>query len=225
MTAKSLSGAIAMMAVAGAAAADPCVGPTFDRPLPGALDVKTFVSDVPSAQYPAFWQQGTLDGYRYVVFANLEGTLRSNNPLEEWGVTITCDAAAGACETTTSFTVPDAASAVTDRLAQCLLGAAPVSEPEPATEPEPIAEPETVAQAISAPEPAPCGLALVTEENDIATLQRLLTLAGQDPGPVDGFLGQQTFTAMNAFVPNADWGTSITDTIAVVDAFLCQPSD
>ncbi len=227
MITKGLSCAIALMGLASSATAAPCVGATFDAPLPGALDVKTFISDVPSAQYPAFWQQGTLNGFRYVIYANLEGSLRSTNPHEDWGLALRCDAAAQTCETTPQGTPPEAARTATDTVARCLLGQEPVQEP--AEEPTPAPAPEPVTAAAPAPQiedtppaPAPCGRALVTEDNDIATLQRLLTMAGQNPGPVDGFLGQQTFTAMQAFVPNAGWSTSVPDTIALVDAFLCQ---
>lgn len=45
-----------------------CVSSTFDRSVPGAQNVVSHISDVPSVQFPAFWQEGTLDMYRYRIF-------------------------------------------------------------------------------------------------------------------------------------------------------------
>lgn len=212
--------ALATCVSASAVMAAPCVGTTFDLPFEGALDVQSYVVDVPSAQYPAFWQKGSLGDYAYVLYANGEATLRSRNPFEEWGVTVLCDAATQTCETSTNGTPPADTDAIANRLTACLLGnATPPVAPQPVTVPA-LPDPAPVRR-----DPVPCGLAAVDEETDIATLQRLLTLAGKDPGPVDGFLGTKTFQAMGDFVEDAGWGTSIPDAIASVDAVLCQTDD
>jgi hypothetical protein len=53
-------------------------------------------------------------------------------------------------------------------------------------------------------------------------MQRLLVMAGEDPGPVDGFLGPKSFAAMEVFVQGANWGTPIPDVIDALDASLCD---
>ncbi|EET47479.1 hypothetical protein TR2A62_0675 [Thalassobium sp. R2A62] len=66
-----------------------------------------------------------------------------------------------------------------------------------------------------------CGRALADELTEAATLQRLLKMAGADPGPIDGFLGPKSFAAMDVFVEDAGWGTSISNTIELLDKHLC----
>lgn len=213
-----------MIVLAAPLAADPCVSPTFDRPLPNATGVETFVSDVPSAQFPAFWQTGTIDSYQYRLFSNQEGDLRSSDPNADWSVEIACHAESQSCDTTVKGQASSEALKVADDLGQCLLGkniieatAVPVSEDSIAIEPQ---------EASQQPAPAktPCGTQIVNEETDVATMQRLLILLGEDPGPVDGFLGPASFKAMDAFVEDANWHTSITDVIVLLDTLHCERS-
>lgn len=210
------------LCLANSATAEPCVSPTFDVPLPNAQGTESFVSDIPSAQFPAFWQRGTLDGYAYRIYASLEGTLRPVGRVPSWEITMSCDDTDQSCSIDTIGAPPQDAMATADKIGQCLLGqesgdAAPgnASDPDVAIAPAPDLAPAAE---------APCGAALVNEATDVATLQRLLTLAGRDPGPVDGFLGPKSFAAMEAFVPGAGWGTSIPATIAAVDEYLCSAS-
>lgn len=209
---------------ASALAADPCVTATFDRPVEGATDVVSHVSDVPSARFPAFWQEGVFDGVRYKITAAGEGVVRPLNLVEDWDVSFVCDPATGACDFDENRTPPEQAVAVAKVMGQCLLGQEPTPDPAPIAVAVELAEPDTIQpRARPAPTaPTPCGSATVDEATDIALMQRLLLLAGEDPGPVDGFLGPQSFAAMAAFVDNPGWDTPIRDVIAAIDAQLCN---
>lgn len=209
--------------LATSAAAEPCVSTTFDRAVPGAQNTSSFVSDVPSAQFPAFWQTGMLNGYKYRIYATFEGSVRPTDRLQDWEISLSCDIAGQICTTVSVGAAPDDAVATAEKIGQCLLG-----KKDQASVPEPsyVAPPQETAleQSDSEPTPAPtaCGADLVDEATDIAILQRLLTMAGHDPGPVDGLLGPKSFGALDAFVPDAGWGTSIPEAIALVDQHLCN---
>lgn len=199
--------------------ADPCVGATFDRPLEGAINVTSYVSDVPSARFPAFWQEGILDGFRYKILASADGTLRPADPVQEWTIAISCDVSTLTCTLTNDGTPPPDAVAASNAIGQCLLGVE-VEEIVPEPEPE-IAPKDDAPIAPQTPVATACGSASVSEATDVATLQRLLAMAGEDPGPADGFLGPKTFAAMEVFVEGANWDTSVPDVIALLDARLC----
>ncbi|WP_375279826.1 peptidoglycan-binding protein [Pseudooctadecabacter sp.] len=217
---------------ASALAAEPCVTATFDRPLDGATDVVSHVSDVPSVRFPAFWQEGVFDGVRYKITAASEGVVRPLNFVDDWEVSFVCDQATGTCDFDENRAPPEQAVAAAKVIGQCLLGLDLTPDPAPvevtveAAEPDitPPTEPDATVPTPT-PEPAaaaPCGSAAVDEATEIATLQRLLLLAGQDPGPVDGFLGPKSFAAMGAFVDDPGWNTPISDVIAILDAQLCD---
>lgn len=220
--------ALALVVWATQGSAEPCVSATFDVPVPGATDVILHVTDLPSAKFPAFWQEGRLDGYPYRIFANATGLVRSDGQGQPWAIELQCDAASETCKFTPSGTPPDAATRVAERLGQCLVPA--ISVPEPTVAAEQGMEPtEGLAQAAADPvfeneseaEARPCGLAVVDEETEIAAMQRLLILLGEDPGPVDGFLGPKSFAAMEAFVDNPGWATSIPDLLTELSEQHC----
>lgn len=224
MKLRSVACIAAFCASATATLADPCVTDTFDSPLDGATDVTAYVSDVPSAQFPAFWQEGTLEGYRYRMFASAEATLRPSIAGQDWVISITCNVSAQVCSFVNQGTPPADAAAVSNVIGQCLLGVeaeknVPTAPPQVTAELDqtPVAE-----QSVQVPDPATCGSASVTEATDVATMQRLLVMAGEDPGPVDGFLGPKSFAAMEVFVQGANWGTPIPEVIAALDASLCD---
>lgn len=237
------------------ATAAPCVSATFDLPFPGAENVTSFVIDVPSSQFPAFWQKGVIDGFEYQIFANATGLLRGSSTEAAWSIDLACDVGAQACDTTAQGSPPENARRTVDALGQCLLGqdvtpkedvlpkddvaANPAPQPDP--EPQVVAEveveqPPVVIQTVTADTTAPqarpvstvtsgCGLGLVNEATDVATMQRLLVMLGTDPGPVDGFLGPATFRAMDEFVEDSGWDTSIPDLIATLDAAHCARNE
>lgn len=221
-----------------AAVAAPCVSETFDQPFPGATDVQSHVSDVPSSRFPAFWQSGRFDGYSYRLFSNGEGHLKATNATSDWGIDIMCDAASGACDLKSNGTPPEGAVLVANLLGRCLTGAdlgvadgvQPTDTPNAdAAESNATPAAEEAGSTENPPEPSddpaiadnPCGRAVVNETTDIATLQALLVLAGSDPGPADGFLGPQTFKAMDDFIEDSGWDTSIPDMIDLLDGVLC----
>jgi hypothetical protein len=202
-----------------AGVAAPCVSETFDVPLPGATNVVSHVTDVPSVQFPGFWQEGQIEGFAYQIFSNAEGVLQSAGGTQDWSITIACDRAAQTCDLTADGAPSDAALWVADTLGQCLMRADVV-----ATDFTRPVEPEIVEPApviVTEAELPPCGAATVREATEVATMQRLLKRAGANPGPVDGLLGPRTFRAMAQFVDSPKWDTPIADVIAVLDAQLC----
>lgn len=215
----------AFLLIAAPAWADPCVSATFDLPFPDATGVQSFIADVPSARFPAFWQTGVIGGYQYRLFSNGEGEITASDPENGWTVEVTCQTEGQKCDVKAIGTAPAEVLQIADAMGQCLLGieiAQVAAAPEdpiadtPVTQPADVVVPQNTEIA--------CGVAILNEATDIATMQRLLTLLGEDPGPVDGYLGPATFQAMDAFVDGSNWDTSITDTIAVLDALHCERS-
>ena len=212
--------------LAAPATAEPCVSATFDSPFPDATGVEAFVADVPSARFPAFWQTGFVDGFRYRLFSNNEGDIQPSDPNQNWAITFACSGVRQTCDMTVDGDAPSDAREIAEALGQCMLGRE-ISDNAPAPPTAEVAATETV-EALPAnvvPSETACGTAVVTEATDIATLQRLLILLGEDPGPVDGFLGPATFAAMEAFVEDANWDTSIMDVIALLDNLHCERSE
>jgi hypothetical protein len=110
----------------------------------------------------------------------------------------------------------------------------PVSEPTPVSEPITVADPTTaaeptpVAEATSAPttEPPPpsipCGLNAIPEGAEGITVQRLLLLGGADPGPIDGFPGNRTRTAIVELLGEKAADMPIPAAIITLDQLLCE---
>ena len=225
MMARLFSGALALGLLATSVAAEPCVSSTFNQPLPGATQVETHVSDVPSAQFPGFWQDGIIDGYAYTIFASAEGTLRPTDIREEWAIEITCDLAEQACQTNHTGTPPQGTQTVSKLIGKCLLGAELVT-PEPELPPEFEAAPVLAVAAPASEETEQttvCAAATVDEANEIASLQRLLILVGEDPGMVDGILGSRSLAAIEAFSSRASTSRTVPEVIALLQVHLCQP--
>jgi hypothetical protein len=122
MIVRLILNALWLGSIASPVAAAPCVSKTFDRPLPGAMNVEWHVSDVPSAQFPAFWQNGIINGYDYTLFAPADGLLRSTDAIHDWEITITCNASAQTCEMTRDGDPPPDVESVSRLIGQCLLG-------------------------------------------------------------------------------------------------------
>jgi hypothetical protein len=212
-----------LCASASVAVAEPCVSATFERPLPNATRVVTHVSDVPSAQFPVFWQEGILEGFRFKILASREGTVRPIDNREDWVVSITCHSSDLTCELSMKGAPPQTAVTVANKIGQCLVGAQ--LDGETTGPPPPGASALETLSGTSQTERPTCGSAAIDEVSDIAIMQRLLIMAGEDPGPVDGVLGALTFSAMEAFAAGVDRNTSISDVIALLDARLCANAD
>lgn len=296
------------------AAAQPCVGAGYDKPLPGASDVVMRYADVPSSRFPGIWQEGLIGGNFYQIFSNRVAVLRANRLSQDWSITLQCQERP--CRTTMTGTPPDATKATLAQLEQCLVPpevkvaaapakpkpkpnkakpkpqepkksavAAPVEakpkdqvktgDPAPAkvagaatqnvvpgtnsakatagakANPEAQAKPtaagtrqqtgagtgkatgqnaapatEVVCLPVSrenaALRPLNCGLSLVPPGTPEFTLQRLLVLAGADPGPVDGAIGPKTNDAVLVVLGLAARNMDLQQSIAAVDAYLCR---
>ncbi|WP_299031624.1 peptidoglycan-binding domain-containing protein [uncultured Sulfitobacter sp.] len=205
MIKRALGFAFVFMSGVGSAGAEPCVLATFDKPLEWATSVVTRHADVPSPQFPGLWQEGVLDGYFYTVFANGEGTVASAQSRPDWKIRISCPAEEASCGFAAEGTPPETANRVADVVAQCLKGeAAPEDQAVP---PEPA---------------APCGLATLEGGSNGKLLQRLLIIAGADPGPVDGFVGNDTRKALSEVLGTSAATLETTQALAALDAFLCK---
>ncbi|WP_019954945.1 peptidoglycan-binding domain-containing protein [Yoonia vestfoldensis] len=216
--------AVSFGLIATGAVAAPCVSGTFDLPLPGATNVVSHVSDVPSAQFPAFWQQGQIDDFVYTIFASAEGTLRPTDADQDWRITLRCSVADQSCDFATAGAPPRDAEIVARSIGQCLLGAqmAPVAA-ETAGPVDATGTSDTARTAAIAG-PSVCPAAASKEASDVAILQRLLTSAGQDPGEIDGVLGPKSYAAIEAFAVGASTNRTVPQIITLLETQLCGAS-
>lgn len=127
--------AAALPAIAGA---EPCVGPNFDRDLPGAVSVERRSSDVPTARYPGIWQEGRIAGFAYQIASDYSAVLSDSHDAPSWQIAVLCSPDEGAsCDRTTAGAPDPAAGAIADALTRCLMGeavtAADFTRPDPAT--------------------------------------------------------------------------------------------
>ena len=196
---------IVMMGGVNAAFAQPCVGPTFDAPLPDATDVRSHIADVRSALFPAFWQEGVIETYRYKIFSDRSGGLTAAGQDRTWDIGFTCSGADQACVIITAGTPPPDARAVVDRLTACVRGVdLPVKT--------------VVAQAPLRPL---CRPVILDADNDIVAVQRMIVLAGADPGPVDGAWGPRTIAALRIVLDLPTAQIDIADAKAALRARSC----
>lgn len=211
--------------------------------MPGATNVVTRRVDVPSPQFPGLWQEGVIGGYYYKLFANGEGVLQAAPDTPDWAINIICDEVANTCEKVPEGTpAPPEALAIVDRLERCFVAPETAQEippppvvapPEPLavglpTAAEPALEPTPpVVEAIPAPEPAPplvpCGLNAIPAGAEGITLQRLLVLGGANPGPIDGFPGKRTRTAIIELLGETGADMPVPAAIVALDQLLCKP--
>lgn len=68
----------------------------------------------------------------------------------------------------------------------------------------------------------PCGLAVIPEGTPGLTVQRLLVLAGADPGPIDGIPGRMTRAALREVLGKSQSVLSLRKMIFELDALLCR---
>ncbi|WP_108258743.1 hypothetical protein [Mangrovicoccus ximenensis] len=102
--------------------AEPCVGPGFDRPLPGAVQSEQRFRDVPTARFPGIWQEGRIAGFSYQIASDLSAFVAPGFEAPEWQVVVLCDADAAGCEQRRTGDVPPGALPVAEMLGRCLLG-------------------------------------------------------------------------------------------------------
>lgn len=134
------------------AAAAPCVGDNFERPFPGATEVSTRFVDVPSPRFPGLWQEGRLQGYSYILYANGEATVQDGGLEPQWSISVFCDLENGSCEQVADGTPPAAAVRVATLMGQCFVAPETVDVPPvPEPEPDPVA-PDTEGWALVLPD-------------------------------------------------------------------------
>ncbi|MBU2937627.1 MULTISPECIES: peptidoglycan-binding domain-containing protein [Pacificibacter] len=68
----------------------------------------------------------------------------------------------------------------------------------------------------------PCGLAAIPEGTPGFTVQRLLTLAGADPGPIDGIIGGMTRAAISEVLGEPQETLDLSKVIVELNALLCR---
>jgi hypothetical protein len=118
MTVKVAMSLIASAMGVTSAFAEICVGPAYDRPLPGAVDVVLHQTDIRSAQYPGVWQEGTIEGRFYQIFANNMAILKEERNANTWSIAIDCRQKTCSAEMTRS--PPDTAKKLAKKIEQCL---------------------------------------------------------------------------------------------------------
>jgi hypothetical protein len=90
-------------------------------------------------------------------------------------------------------------------------------------DPTPSSEPRSMSPLLgpSLQPPRTCGLQAVPDGPPVLTLQRLLWLAGQNPGPPDGIMGRQTRRALVALLGPGAEDLPTDEAIRQVDLELC----
>ena len=66
-----------------------------------------------------------------------------------------------------------------------------------------------------------CGLAGISDESTGIVLQKLLVIAGANPGPIDGYRGTMTNSALTQILGESSQYQSIADAIIALDRFIC----
>jgi hypothetical protein len=153
---------------AASANAEPCVGPAYDRPFPGAVDVTMHYADVPAAQFPGIWQDGMIEGHFYQIFANRLAVLKADRTAPVWSINLNCQQRP--CTITAAGNPPATALSTSSRLKQCLeppeskIAVSPDAHSVPAANAPSMPAPAEAAPQPSAPEiaatavPAPVAL-------------------------------------------------------------------
>ena len=113
---------VAQSSLATTSEAAPCVGNTFDIDLPGATDVISHLTDVPSVLFPAFWQEGLIAGFSYQIFSNGDASILPSQLNEDWTIDLTCRAVEQMCDTRIEGSPSDDVVRVVELLSSCLLG-------------------------------------------------------------------------------------------------------
>ena len=209
------------------ASAQPCVTATFDRPIPGATSVITRQVDIPSSQFPGLWQEGLIEGFFYAIYANGDGSIRPRPTPQDWYIDIKCDATDQSCSRKIEGSPPTGAIRVTNLLEKCLLrpkanSTVPLTRASAESSIQQYTA-ESIEQDITA-QLAPqfnCGLAGISDESTGIVLQKLLVIAGANPGPIDGYRGTMTNSALTQILGESSQYQSIADAIIALDRFIC----
>ena len=224
--------------------ATPCVGSDFATPLPGASNVTAHAVDVPSPLFPGFWQEGTKNGFDYVLYANGDATLQTNEE-GSWRISVSCALDASECAIEVKGSPTEQAMQVAEQLKQCLQQGE-VTEPSHQTEETP--DVDRLTNGTTAPvqgvesnidagsstrsladdslinqteEKQACGAEAIDDDNATRKLQRMLILADADPGPVDGLPGSMTNSALLDVLGELALQLSTEEAVAAVQRLIC----
>ena len=206
---------LACAALPNFAFAQVCETNTYDLPLPGATQVEWRFADVPSARSPNEWQEGLFKGYPYRIFPDGQAMVASHLKRPAWRVEVDCDLNAGSCSYQADEVAPLQATSVAQEIGQCLLGG--TTEPEPVIVEDTSPEPEVA-------NTGECDAVSIPEGNTVISLQRLLVIAGADPGPVDGFIGPTTLNALGSVLGGAIAESDLEQALTDLKIFICAQS-
>ncbi len=110
---------------------------------------------------------------------------------------------------------PDAVARITASLQSCFLGEEFVAPNTLEAEPEP--------EAVKTSElDAPCEETLLTGDTDEIALQKLLIMAGADPGPVDGLIGPKTLDAFSQVTGESAQAFNLSSAALTLRALVCE---
>lgn len=188
---------------------EPCIGQGFDIPFPQAVDTRLSYVDVPSAIAPSYWQEGKIEGLFYHIYPNNSANLIPDKYKPQWSIFTDCQDTKKPCQYKFSGSPPENAKEISIKLGACLRG-------------------ETVepARAIEAYSPVEnCGLAPEADPNPMVTLQKLLTMLGQNPGDADGFYGAKTETALRNVFPDLKFPIDVKQAINLANQKLCAAKE
>lgn len=241
-----LRGATCALIIPYSAIAEPCIGDDFDRMFPGATEVQTYYVDVPTSQFPGIWQEGSINNFFYRIYGNGDALLRATG--HEWEIFISCDLSEMKCNIDADGNPPIDAESIAEGLALCFtapeqmtfdrFGTQPsridaVQSQSPLEELDPMAgvssnyltqggSLKSVKElSVDSVEHAKCGLGIEASGSRGLILQRLIVLAGGDPGPLDGIVGGKTKASLiNILGEEAD-GLDVNDAIDALESYLC----
>ena len=181
----------------------------------------------PFLSVPWSWQEGLIEGFFYAIYANGDGSIRPRPTPQDWYIDIKCDATDQSCSRKIEGSPPTGAIRVTNLLEQCLLrpkanSTVPLTRASAESSIQQYTA-ESIEQDITA-QLAPqfnCGLAGISDESTGIVLQKLLVIAGANPGPIDGYRGTMTNSALTQILGESSQYQSIADAIIALDRFIC----
>lgn len=181
------------------------VGEALDIPFPSAQSVETHRIDVPSAIFPGIYQEGTIDGYLYRIYANGEAVLSEAHGVSQWTITVACPD--GSCSQTTSGPPPVTTQNVVEMIQRCLLNEEVLLVDPPLEEDQPPAT--TVDQTPGKPaeeEPEQSLVDTPAPEQDEGNIPALVQKMPAAPAVEDTDSGEaaETTTADAPVVPPCD---------------------
>ena len=199
------------------AVAEPCVGADFEKPFPGGRDVVTRRADVRSSLFPGVWQEGSVADLSYKLYGNGDAVVQAKPLQATWRLSYSCPQDGSLCGQDVQGAPPPEAFDLLDDLNTCYRNEKPAA-PTASIDPIKVTE-QNEADQVQA---SPCGSATFSDEQDEVVLQKLLTLAGTDPGVADGIIGPKTTRALVDALGEIGPDLEVTKAIEMLDGILCE---